>query len=149
MKLHLPLCLALASLTTLTTMTARAEDDAKSDKKAPKKEKKAEVKKAKATKLNHVVAFKFKDGTSKDDIKKVEDAFRALKTKIPQVQKLTWGLNNSPEGFNKGFTHAWILSFNSEEDRNAYLVHPDHKEFGKLIGPFVADVFVFDFWGKD
>ena len=49
MKLHLPLCLALASLTTLTTMTARAEDDAKSDKKAPKKEKKAEVKKAKGT----------------------------------------------------------------------------------------------------
>lgn len=149
MKFHLPLCLALASLTTLTTMTARAEDAATTDKKAAKKEKKTETKKPKATKLSHVVAFKFKDGTSKEDIKKIEDAFRALKTKIPQVQKLTWGLNNSPEGFNKGFTHMWVLTFNSEEDRNAYLVHPDHKEFGKLLTPYLGDAFVFDFWGKD
>ncbi|HTH46235.1 MAG TPA: Dabb family protein [Candidatus Limnocylindria bacterium] len=149
MKLNLPLCLTLAGLTLLNTMTARADTAAKADKTAPKKEKKAEAKKAKATKLHHVVAFKFKDGTSKEDIKKIEDAFHALKTKIPQVQKLTWGLNNSPEGFNKGFTHAWILTFNSEEDRNAYLVHPDHKEFGKLLSPYLGDVFVFDFWGKD
>ena len=149
MKLNLPLCLALATLTTFTTMNLRAEDDAKADKKTAKKEKKTDTKKAKSSKLSHVVAFKFKDGTSKDDIKKIEDAFRALKTKIPQVQKLTWGLNNSPEGFNKGFTHAWILTFNSEEDRNAYLAHPDHKEFGKLLAPYLADAFVFDFWGKD
>lgn len=146
MKLQLPLGLLLASLTTLASMNLRAEAVAKS---APKSDKKPAAKKNKAAKLHHVVAFKFKDGTAKEDIKKVEDAFRALKTKIPQVQKLTWGLNNSPEGFNKGFTHGWILTFNSEEDRNAYLVHPDHQEFGKLVGPYVADVFVFDFWSKD
>jgi Stress responsive A/B Barrel Domain len=149
MKSNKFLAAAVIAALTLTTMNTQAADTADA---RPKKEKKAEKKpekKAKATKLNHVVAFKFKDGTSKEDIKKVEDAFRALKTKIPQVQKLVWGLNNSPEGFNKGFTHAWVLTFNSEEDRNAYLVHPDHKEFGNLLKPFLADVFVFDFWAKD
>lgn len=149
MKSNKFLAAAVIAALTLTTMNTQAADTAEA---RPKKEKKAEKKpekKAKATKLNHVVAFKFKDGTSKEDIKKVEDAFRALKTKIPQVQKLVWGLNNSPEGFNKGFTHAWVLTFNSEEDRNAYLVHPDHKEFGNLLKPFLADVFVFDFWAKD
>lgn len=145
MKSNSLIAAAVVAALTFTAMTTHAADttDAK-----PKKEKKTE-KKAKATKLNHVVAFKFKDGTGKEDIKKIEDAFRALKTKIPQVQKLVWGLNNSPEGFNKGFTHAWVLTFNSEEDRNAYLVHPDHKEFGALLKPFLADVFVFDFWAKD
>lgn len=145
MKTHRFLITAIAAALAFTTMPTNAAEKAESK---PKKETKT-AKKAKATKLNHVVAFKFKDGASKEDIKKVEDAFRALKTKIPQVQKLAWGLNNSPEGLNKGFTHAWVLSFNSEEDRSAYLIHPDHKEFGTLLKPFLADVFVFDFWAKD
>lgn len=121
---------------------------AKKADKADKAEKPA-GKKAKAARLNHVVAFKFKEDARKEDIRKVEEAFRALKTKIPQVQKLVWGLNNSPEGLNKGCTHVWILSFNSDEDRNVYLTHPDHVEFGKLVKPLLADVFVADFWAKD
>lgn len=98
--------------------------------------------------IRHVVAFKFKESASKEDIKKVEDAFRALKPKIPQIVSLEAGTNNSPEGLNKGCTHGWILTFESEKDRDDYLVHPDHKEFGKLVGPLVADVFVIDFRAK-
>jgi hypothetical protein len=98
--------------------------------------------------LRHVVAFKFKESAGKEDIRRVEDAFRALKAKIPQIAALEAGINNSPEGLNKGCTHGWILTFRTEKDRDGYLVHPDHKEFGKLVGPFVADVFVIDFWAR-
>lgn len=128
---------------------AKKDDKEKAKSKDKEKDKGAPAKKAKAAKLNHVVAFKFKEDARKEDIRKVEEAFRALKTKIPQVQKLVWGLNNSPEGLNKGCTHVWILSFNSEDDRNVYLTHPDHQEFGKLVKPLLADVFVADFWAKD
>lgn len=100
-------------------------------------------------KLRHVVAFKFKETTSPQDIQRVEDAFAGLKSKIPQIQAFEWGLNNSPEGLNKGCTHGFILTFNSEKDRDAYLVHPDHVEFGKLVKPVLADVFVIDFWNRD
>lgn len=100
-------------------------------------------------KLRHVVAFKFKETATAADIAKVEEAFKGLKTKISQISKLEHGLNNSPEKHNKGCTHAWILTFKSEKDRDDYLVHPDHKEFGKLVGPFLADVFVVDFWAKE
>ncbi len=100
-------------------------------------------------KLRHVVAFKFKDSATKAEIRTLEDAFRGLKLKIPQVAKLEAGENNSPEGLNKGCTHGWILTFNSEKDRDDYLVHPDHKEFGKLARALVADVFVLDFWAKE
>jgi hypothetical protein len=97
-------------------------------------------------KLRHVVAFKFKDTASKEDIQKIVEAFGALKKKIPAVLSYEWGTNNSPENRNKGCTHAFTLTFNSEKDRDAYLVDPAHKEFGKLVGPVLADVFVIDYW---
>lgn len=99
--------------------------------------------------LRHVVALKFKAGTDADQIRKVEDAFRDLKNKIPQIAALEWGTNVSPEKHDKGFTHLFILSFKTEKDRDAYLPHPAHKAFGKVLGPVMDDVFVIDFVAKD
>jgi hypothetical protein len=100
-------------------------------------------------KLHHVVCFKFKSSATPQDIQKVEEAFKQLKHKIPQVVSLEWGTNVSPEQRNKGFTHCFLLSFNSDKDRDAYLEHPEHKAFGKIVGPVLEDVFVIDFWAKD
>lgn len=102
----------------------------------------------KNSRLLHVVSFKFKDTATKAQIKEVEDAFRALKGKIPEIVSLEWGTNVSPEKLDKGFTHCWVLSFKSDKDRDAYLVHPDHKKFGAALGPVLGDVFVIDFWSK-
>ncbi|MDX1953262.1 MAG: Dabb family protein [Verrucomicrobiota bacterium] len=99
--------------------------------------------------LRHVVAFKFKESASAEDIKKVEDEFRGLTKKIKEIKSFEWGLNNSPEKHNKGTTHGFILTFKSEKDRDIYLEHPAHKEFGALVGPLLADVFVIDFWAQD
>ena len=89
-----------------------------------------------------------KEGTTAEQIKKVEDAFSALPLKIEQIKGYEWGLNNSPEGLNKGFTHAFFLTFKSEEDRAIYLPHPDHKAFGAILTPYLDDVFVLDYWTK-
>jgi len=99
-----------------------------------------------STKLRHVVLFKFKEGTTPDEIKKVEKAFAALPDEIPAIRAFEWGINNSPENLDKGFTHCFFLTFNSEEDRKIYLPHPDHKNFGKEIGPYIQDVLVVDYW---
>lgn len=99
--------------------------------------------------LRHTVFFKFKEGTTPAQIKQVEDAFSALPSKIEQIKGYEWGLNNSPEGLDKGFTHAFILTFKSEEDRAIYLPHPDHKAFGAVLTPHLEDVFVVDFWIKN
>ncbi|MDB5242587.1 MAG: stress responsive alpha-beta barrel protein, partial [Spirosoma sp.] len=56
-----------------------------------------------------------------------------------------WGTNHSPENLNKGLTHAFILTFDSEKDRDAYLPHPAHKAFGGVVGAWLADVTVVDF----
>lgn len=96
-------------------------------------------------KVFHVVSFKFKDTATPAQIKEVEDAFRDLKKKIKEIQSYEWGTNISPEKLNKGFTHAFVLTFRNEQDRDAYLVHPDHKAFGARLGPILGDVFVIDF----
>ncbi|MEM6800380.1 MAG: Dabb family protein [Bacteroidota bacterium] len=105
-----------------------------------------QVSEAAAKQLRHVVLFKFKEGSSEEDIKKVEEAFSALPSKIPQIKGYEWGTNNSPEGLDKGFTHCFFLSFESEEDRAIYLPHPDHKAFGEVLGPHLDDVLVLDYW---
>ena len=104
---------------------------------------------AKANKLQHVVAFKFKTTATPAQIKEVVDAFRALKKKIPQIQSLEWGTNVSPENLNRGFTHCWVLSFKSAADRDTYLKHPAHQAFGASLGPVLDEAFVIDFWAQN
>ena len=99
-------------------------------------------------KLFHVVSLKFKEDATKDQIKAVEDAFVGLQEKIPGIVALTWGTNVSPEKHAKGFTHCFILVFDTEKARDEYLPHPEHKKFGQVLGPVLADVLVIDFWGE-
>ena len=98
--------------------------------------------------LRHVVLFKFKDSSTTQDIDKVIAAFEALPEQISQIKAFEWGLNNSPESLNQGLTHAFLLTFSSEKDRDDYLVHPDHKKFGSIVGPHLEKVVVVDYWIK-
>ncbi len=99
-------------------------------------------------KLRHVVLFKFKEESSAEDVKMVEDAFAALADKIPLIKDFEWGTNNSPEGLDKGLTHCFLVTFESEEDRDAYLPHPEHQAFVEVLKPHLADVTVVDYWAK-
>lgn len=96
--------------------------------------------------LRHVVLFKFKESSSPEDIKEVENAFGKLPSQIKEIKAYEWGLNNSPEGINKGFTHCFLVTFDSEEDRAIYLPHPAHKAFVDVLSPHLEDVLVVDYW---
>jgi hypothetical protein len=98
--------------------------------------------------LRHVVLFKFKDTSSKEDVQKVVDAFRSLKTSIPQVADFEFGTDNSPEGLANGFTHCFFITFKSEADRDVYLPHPKHKEFVEVLKPHLDKVQVIDYWAS-
>ncbi len=98
--------------------------------------------------LRHVVLFKFKDSATPENIAGVEKVFVGLKRSIEVVRDFEWGTNVSPENLNQGYTHCFLLTFDSARDRDAYLVHPAHKEFGKLLGPYLDKVTVVDFEPK-
>ncbi|MDE3252978.1 MAG: Dabb family protein [Bacteroidota bacterium] len=96
--------------------------------------------------LRHVVMFQFNEKATAADIQKVVDAFKALPSQIPMIKGFEWGTNNSPEKLNQGLTHCFFLTFASAADRDAYLVHPAHKAFGALLGPYFGKATVFDYW---
>ena len=104
--------------------------------------------KSKKSMLRHVVLFKYKDSSSPEDVKKVTETFASLYGKIPEVKAFEWGINNSPENLNQGFTHCYMLSFSSDEDLAAYQIHPAHKEFQQVLNPHMEKVFVVDYWTK-
>ena len=96
--------------------------------------------------LRHVVLFGFKETSSQEDIQMVIDAFKALPSQISEIKGFEWGVNSSPEGLNQGLTHAFTLTFYSDVDRDAYLPHPAHKEFGAVLDPHLEKVTVLDYW---
>lgn len=97
--------------------------------------------------VRHVVVFKYKAGTTADQINEVTTAFRALSKTIPGITAFEDGVNNSPEKRNLGFTHIYLLTFADIAARDKYLPHPDHEKFGQLLGKLnvVEDVFVVDY----
>ena len=106
-----------------------------------------EVKKTEKV-LRHVVLFKFKADVTDAQVQEVVDAFAALPQKIDTIIDFESGTDISVEDKHKGFTHGFLVTFNDEKGREIYLPHPDHKEFGKLVGPRLEDVLVFDYWTK-
>jgi Stress responsive A/B Barrel Domain len=94
--------------------------------------------------LRHVVLLRFVPQTAPETVDTVVAAFAALAHRIDEVVSLAWGINNSPEGLDHGFTHAFTLHFADTSARDAYLVHPVHQAFGVLARPHLADVLVID-----
>jgi len=99
--------------------------------------------------LRHIVLFKFKEEAPEAEVKKISDAFKALPEVIPVIKAFEWGLNDSPENFHQGFTHCYMVSFESEEDRDTvYTPHPSHQAIVASLQPHLEKVFVVDYWTK-
>jgi hypothetical protein len=98
--------------------------------------------------LRHVVIFKFSDTASKESIVEIEKSFINFKSKIKIIIDFEWGTNVSKEGLNEGFTHCFLVTFDSAEDRDKYIPHPDHQAFSNSLKPYLEKVCVIDYWAK-
>ena len=97
--------------------------------------------------LRHVVIFKFNDSTTEAKAQELNAAFAALPEAIPEIKDFEWGLNDSPENFHQNFTHCYLVTFASEQDRDSvYTPHPAHQAFVAQIQPHIEKVFVVDYW---
>ena len=99
--------------------------------------------------LRHHVYFKFEESVTPKQIDEINQAFGALQNQIPTIVDFECGVDNSPEGLNNGFTHAYTVSFRTEQDRDAYLPHPAHQKFVHLVDGKLAGVFVVDYWAVE
>ncbi|WP_254512232.1 Dabb family protein [Anatilimnocola floriformis] len=101
---------------------------------------------AKSKVLRHVVMYKFKDEIAKPQIQEVIDAFAGLPKKIDGIVAFEHGPNVSPEGKSEGLTYCFVVSFKDEAARDAYLKHPAHDDYVKVVKDRREKVVVFDYW---
>lgn len=99
------------------------------------------------TKFCHIVILKFKTETTEETIQSIFNALRALHEEkiIPGLMSFSGGTYSSPEGLNKGFTHAFTMIFENESSRDNYFPHVDHVRVKDMIIPTVDDVVAFDY----
>ncbi|HTU25500.1 MAG TPA: Dabb family protein [Pirellulales bacterium] len=99
--------------------------------------------------LRHVVLYKFKESVTPKEVEEVIAAFNALPGKIPFIVGYEHGLNLSQEGKSDGLTHCFMVSFANEKDRDAYIAHPAHQDYVKVVRDRREKVVVVDFWSAE
>ncbi|MBS0265521.1 MAG: Dabb family protein [Planctomycetes bacterium] len=98
--------------------------------------------------VRHVVLFKFKAEATPEQVQEVVTAFGSLKGKIELIVDFEWGTDMSVENISQGFTHCFFATFRDAASRDAYLPHPAHQEFVKLVGGRLDKVLVVDYFAN-
>jgi len=93
----------------------------------------------------HFGVFQFKPEISQEQIDESFVALVDLKNKIPGLISVEHGPYKSDEGLNDGFTHGFIMTFETAQHRDDYLPHPDHLKVVDLVQPRLERLVVFDF----
>ena len=83
----------------------------------------------------HVVLLRLREET---DVITLFRELASLRHRIPGLLSFSGGENNSPEGISRGFTHAFSMTFESPEARDAYLPHPEHERVKALVLAAIA-----------
>ncbi len=98
--------------------------------------------------LRHVVMYKFKEGISPQQLQEVVDAFAGLPKKVDTIVGFEKGTNVSVENKSEGFTHIFVVTFKDEAGRDAYLKHPAHDDYVKVVKDRREKAIVFDYWAE-
>ncbi len=59
--------------------------------------------------IRHLLLIKFKDSASSEQIDELKTLFELIPSKVDGVISVEWGLNDSPERKNKGYTRRFSL----------------------------------------
>ena len=95
--------------------------------------------------MRHLLLIRFKPDVTADDLTALFDHFGRLPSEIPGLHDVESGANESPEGLDKGYTHAVLMTFGDAAARDAYLPHPAHEALKAVFVPMIDDIIVFDY----
>lgn len=95
--------------------------------------------------IRHILLIKFKASAELSEIDRLRTLFESMPQKVEGVTSVEWGLNDSPEHKNQGYTHCVLMTFANEQGRQNYLPHPEHDALKEVFGPLLEDIVVFDY----
>ena len=98
--------------------------------------------------IRHIVMFKFKEEaegrTKAENLAITKSMLDALPGKIDLIRASSVTIN-SPSASPDNYDLCLVSDFDSFEDLNAYIVHPDHKAVGAFMRPVRLDRACVDF----
>ena len=74
--------------------------------------------------IDHLVFLAVREDASPEDVEDLISSIRGLKDTVPGVVDLTVGENFSERS--GGYTHGLFVRFETREDLQGYIKHPDH-----------------------
>ena len=95
--------------------------------------------------VKHYGVFQFKAEVSEEQIENCFAEMHSMVGRIAGLLDMIHGPYESDEGLNDGFTHGFIMTFESPLAREEYLPHPEHERVKEIVVPCLERVVVFDF----
>ena len=95
--------------------------------------------------VKHYGVFQFKSEVSPVEIATCFREMAGMVGRIPGLLDFAHGPYDSDEGLNDGFTHGFVMTFDTPQSRDTYLPHPEHERVKLIVVPNLERVMVFDF----
>jgi len=94
--------------------------------------------------IKHIAFLKFQPSCAPADVAELWRMIEDLPKQIPGILDFTGGPNVSSEGLDQGFTHSFVMVFESAAARDAYLPHPVHQAVVQNLMPKLQSAIVCD-----
>ena len=95
--------------------------------------------------IRHILFITLTDDASPKQINAVRQAFLHIPKQVEGVISVEWGVNDSPEGKNAGFTHCVLMTFTDEAARQRYLPHSAHEALKVIFRSILRGIIVLDY----
>lgn len=83
--------------------------------------------------IRHCVLIRARADAPAGELASAFDGLRALGSRLSGMTAFAGGADVSPEGLQRGYTHAFTIDFTDEEARDAYLIDAEHKALGARL----------------
>lgn len=93
--------------------------------------------------ITHIALFAWKPDTKAEHIEHALEEVKKLRGNITGIVDIHCGQNFSK--WNKGYTHAVVVTATNRHAMDEYRRHPDHQKIAKVIEEMEADGIGFDF----
>jgi len=91
--------------------------------------------------IRHIVLTKFKPATDESEIRDIYAGLAALCDQLDGAEGFTGGRSQSPEQFERGYKHGFVIDFATWDALKTYAEHPTHKSLGmRLIANAVGGI---------
>jgi hypothetical protein len=102
------------------------------------------IKKADEEKAVHIVLFKFKDGTTTEQIKSLKNEILKQQGTVPGLLEISFGEDYA--GRSKGYTHAEVSVFKDRKSLEDFNESDYHRQLiVSHIKPILKDILVLDY----